>query len=486
MRPREQWVVLWDPPINKLRTARIFDTQEEAEAFANEQKETGWPMNVEIIHAPNYLYEEKKMQNKNERATHMFYGREVPCGNLFNECCQETRRQQNSAICAACGVRGAKPYRASDFKADLCANCGPNTRSPVVPLDDPMYTPREVCGEETPDGPCSLPYLHDNKACSCPTDRTKPPCPNHGWSNKMEPQCIGNDCANEHAGEYYLCPEHLALVAYKRPSNATTRCEHKWQHRCGLCGEPSEMDGLTETDRSSAIAAFRKICEMEKHDSPVYCIAAEQISALLAFAPAHSNIGAGGGDEEGYVHSDVLASQSPKFQAEYAQRINNCEICCQVRAGKLTACLIHDFDDTEQTTNDDLNDHLVENIEQEYQEKDRWPKCIFGKCEKPHSMFCEEHVSPKVRETDNDNNKKYELLLRACEALNNALEFAHDELKRKIDEIEMLRKRLKQSRERNGALLGVVEEIDTAKNVLDGALITLNADIEAARKRDEE
>jgi len=34
----------------------------------------------------------------------------------------------------------------------------------------------------------------------------------------------------------------------------------------------------------------------------------------------HASIGAGGGDDEGYIHPDVLASQSPELQAEYAQR----------------------------------------------------------------------------------------------------------------------------------------------------------------------
>lgn len=37
---------------------------------------------------------------------------------------------------------------------------------------------------------------------------------------------------------------------------------------------------------------------------------------------SHASIGAGGGDEDGYVHPDVLAEQSPEFQAEYKQRAN--------------------------------------------------------------------------------------------------------------------------------------------------------------------
>lgn len=34
----------------------------------------------------------------------------------------------------------------------------------------------------------------------------------------------------------------------------------------------------------------------------------------------HANIGAGSGDEEGYVHPDVLATQSKEFQEQYAAR----------------------------------------------------------------------------------------------------------------------------------------------------------------------
>ena len=35
--------------------------------------------------------------------------------------------------------------------------------------------------------------------------------------------------------------------------------------------------------------------------------------------------GAGGGDDESYIHPDVLASQTPEFQAEYARRVSNAE-----------------------------------------------------------------------------------------------------------------------------------------------------------------
>jgi hypothetical protein len=44
------------------------------------------------------------------------------------------------------------------------------------------------------------------------------------------------------------------------------------------------------------------------------------------FLATHAAIGAGGGDDEGYMHPDVLASQSPELQAEYAQRASeHCE-----------------------------------------------------------------------------------------------------------------------------------------------------------------
>lgn len=37
-------------------------------------------------------------------------------------------------------------------------------------------------------------------------------------------------------------------------------------------------------------------------------------------ATGHAGVGAGGGDDEGYIHPDVLAQQSPEFQAEHAAR----------------------------------------------------------------------------------------------------------------------------------------------------------------------
>lgn len=55
--PREQWVVIWDPPINKPTAARLFNDNEAAFKFYRQQSENGWPMNTRIIHVPNYLWE---------------------------------------------------------------------------------------------------------------------------------------------------------------------------------------------------------------------------------------------------------------------------------------------------------------------------------------------------------------------------------------------------------------------------------------------
>lgn len=69
--------------------------------------------------------------------------------------------------------------------------------------------------------------------------------------------------------------------ASQRTNDARMRCEHEWQHRCGKCGEPSELDGCTETERSSAIAAFRKIASLTEHDSPIDQVVQEAVAVLL-------------------------------------------------------------------------------------------------------------------------------------------------------------------------------------------------------------
>ncbi len=52
----DRWVVVWDPPINKLKAARIFDDQEEAWKFLNELVATGWPMNPMLVRSADRLW----------------------------------------------------------------------------------------------------------------------------------------------------------------------------------------------------------------------------------------------------------------------------------------------------------------------------------------------------------------------------------------------------------------------------------------------
>lgn len=71
-------------------------------------------------------------------------------------------------------------------------------------------------------------------------------------------------------------------------------------------------------------SALQGTCS-DKALTPALCDACgheldRETQAATENARAHAAIGAGGGDEEGYVHPDVLASQSSEFQAEYAAR----------------------------------------------------------------------------------------------------------------------------------------------------------------------
>jgi hypothetical protein len=66
-----------------------------------------------------------------------------------------------------------------------------------------------------------------------------------------------------------------------RSPEAKVACDHEWTHRCGKCGLPSELDGITETDRSSALASFRKILAITEHDSKINQIAAEAVAHLV-------------------------------------------------------------------------------------------------------------------------------------------------------------------------------------------------------------
>lgn len=56
--------------------------------------------------------------------------------------------------------------------------------------------------------------------------------------------------------------------------------EHEWQHRCGRCGASSELDGCTETERSSAIRALGRIMALSPDPSEVHDVAAEAHAAL--------------------------------------------------------------------------------------------------------------------------------------------------------------------------------------------------------------
>ena len=73
----------------------------------------------------------------------------------------------------------------------------------------------------------------------------------------------------------------FSMWSNRYSSEAGMRCEHQWQHRCGKCGEPSEIDGCTETERSQALAALRKISSLVTDDSPIDQIAQETIACLL-------------------------------------------------------------------------------------------------------------------------------------------------------------------------------------------------------------
>jgi hypothetical protein len=60
-------------------------------------------------------------------------------------------------------------------------------------------------------------------------------------------------------------------------------------------------------------------------------IASGSLSSHEARTPDHAAIGAGGGDDEGYIHPDVLATQSPEFQQEHAARASvSCWSCTTV------------------------------------------------------------------------------------------------------------------------------------------------------------
>ncbi len=48
-----QWVVIWEPPINKGMVARVFDEQDEASAFAAAQRVAGWT-DARIVPAPGW------------------------------------------------------------------------------------------------------------------------------------------------------------------------------------------------------------------------------------------------------------------------------------------------------------------------------------------------------------------------------------------------------------------------------------------------
>lgn len=187
---------------------------------------------------------------------------------------------------------------------------------------------------------------------------------------------------------------------------------------------------------------------------------------------------------------------------------NSCEICCQVQAGRLTACLIHDFDEKYPILNAcNIEDGLTEycrgcgELKREhvgYQALMR-PPCIANGCTNEHAgeyHLCPDHLANIIHRPKDNDEHDYSWIkvkrhindpTKSWEEQYKMLEKHHEEeTKFLINEIEMLKEQVKRSRERNGGLLGVVEEIKTAKNFLDGALITLNSDIEAARKRDEE
>jgi hypothetical protein len=129
-----------------------------------------------------------------------------------------------------------------------------------------------VCGHEriAHIGPNGV-GLGSGPACHCGCDCFAP-CPHTNWSYTMDRARRCNGCQA-------TLPD--VKLDGARTNEAKVRCEHEWQHRCGKCGEPSELDGCTETERSRAISALRKIASLSKHDDPIDQVAQEALACLL-------------------------------------------------------------------------------------------------------------------------------------------------------------------------------------------------------------
>lgn len=94
----------------------------------------------------------------------------------------------------------------------------------------------------------------------------------------------GNAATLKHGAHSY-CPRCFPSEANRgvATNEAVAGCTHEWTHHCKKCGQPSELDGFTETERSSAIKAFTRISALVVHDSEIDQIASEEHSALVHF-----------------------------------------------------------------------------------------------------------------------------------------------------------------------------------------------------------
>lgn len=108
------------------------------------------------------------------------------------------------------------------------------------------------------------------------------------------------------------------VISCNRPYTGTgarsKRCERRLHHggKCGPVEEcPKEAEPLHGRDTWQ---------RLEKLAEETLEVGERLKSAQRTNEASHASIGSGAGDDEGYIHPDVLASQSKEFQAEYELR----------------------------------------------------------------------------------------------------------------------------------------------------------------------
>lgn len=80
---------------------------------------------------------------------------------------------------------------------------------------------------------------------------------------------------------YTAQSENAAQIAGTEFTRTPTEdCNHHFSHHCVRCGITSDMDGLMESERQSAISALEKIEYMTEHDSPPNMVASQALSWL--------------------------------------------------------------------------------------------------------------------------------------------------------------------------------------------------------------